>query len=165
MWIQEVTSCLYFCRNPHAKMQMATLNWIVNHSIIFSINNEQNNSSSVCRNPSFGLTIKTKGLQGCGPRGNPGAKAKRPQGCGPKGSPGTKAKRPQRCKPRGSSRVTSHTPGNVRKCEGVNTHTPKVTPILGDRVPTDSWNFQEQFQRSKLNGLWKSLYHWKALGT
>jgi hypothetical protein len=30
-----------------------------------------------------------------------------------------KAKRPQGCGPRGSLGVTSHTPGNVRKCEGV----------------------------------------------
>jgi hypothetical protein len=57
----------------------------------------------ICRNPSLGLATKANGLQGCGSRGSLGAKAKRPQGCGPKGSPG----------------VTSHTPGNVRKCEGV----------------------------------------------
>ncbi len=25
-----------------------------------------------CRNPSFGLATKAKGLQGCGPRGSPG---------------------------------------------------------------------------------------------
>jgi hypothetical protein len=55
-------------------------------------------------NPSFGLVTKAKRLQGCGPKeGSQGAKAKRPQGCGPKGSP----------------KVTSCTPGNVRKCEGV----------------------------------------------
>jgi hypothetical protein len=29
----------------------------------------------------------------------------------------------------------------------------------------DSRNFKEQFEGSKLNGLWHSLYHWKALGT
>jgi hypothetical protein len=46
-------------------------------------------------------------------RGSPGAKAT--------GSPGVKA--------RGSPGVTSHTPGSVRKCEGVNLHTPKATPI------------------------------------
>jgi hypothetical protein len=34
------------------------------------------------------------------------------QGCGPRGSPG----------------ITSRTPGSVRKCEGVNPHTPKATP-------------------------------------
>jgi hypothetical protein len=56
-----------------------------------------------CRNLSFGLTIKAKGLQGYGPRG----------------SPGVEAKRSQRCGPRRSSGVTSHTPRSVRKCEGV----------------------------------------------
>jgi hypothetical protein len=80
-----------------------------------------------CRNPSFGLATKAKGLQGCRPRESPG--------------------------------VTSHTPGNVGKCEGVNPHTPKATPTLGDGVPVDSQNFREQFQGSKLNGLWRYLYH------
>jgi len=86
-----------------------------------------------CRNPSFGLATKAKGLQGCGPRESPG--------------------------------VTSHIPGSVGKCEGVNPHTPKATPTLGDGVPVDSWNFREWFQGSKLNFLWRSLYHWKALRT
>ncbi len=71
------------------------------------------------------------------------------QGCGPKGSPG----------------ITSHTPGSVGKCEGVNPHTPTATGTLGDGVPMDSQNFKELFEGSKLNGLWRSLYHWKALGT
>ncbi len=44
-------------------------------------------SGGECRNPSFGLTTKVKGLQGCELRESP--------------------------------RVTSHTPGSVRKCEGV----------------------------------------------
>jgi hypothetical protein len=80
-----------------------------------------------CRNSSFGLTTKAKGLQGCGPRGSPG--------------------------------VTSHTPGNVKKCEGVNPHTPKATPTLGDGVLVDFRNFKERFEGSKLNGLWHYLYH------
>jgi hypothetical protein len=69
------------------------------------------------------------------------------QGCGPKGSPG----------------ITSGTPGSVGKCEGVNPHTPKATPTLGDGVPVDSRNFRDQFEGSNLNGLWRSLYQWKAL--
>ncbi len=64
------------------------------------------------------------------------------QGCGPKGSPG----------------VTSGTPGSVGKCEGVNPHTPKATPTLGDGVPVDSRNFRDRFEGSNLNGLWRSLY-------
>jgi hypothetical protein len=79
----------------------------------------------------LGLRPRQKGLQGCGPRENPG--------------------------------VTSHIPESVRKCEGVNPHTPKATPTLGDGVPVDSKNFRNRFQGSKLNGLWRSLYHWKAL--
>jgi len=71
----------------------------------------------------------------------------------------------QGCEPKESPGVTSHIPGSVEKCEGVNPHTPKATPTLGDGVPMDSQNFREQFQGSKLNGLWRSLYHWKALAT
>jgi len=59
------------------------------------------------------------------------------------GSSGVEAKALQVCGPRGSRGVTSHTPGSVRKCEGVNTHTPKATPTLGDGVPVDSQNFKE----------------------
>jgi len=77
----------------------------------------------------------------------------------------TKAKWLQGCGPRGSLGVTSHAPRSVRKCEGVNPHTPKATPTLGDVVPVDSQNFREQFQGSKLNDLWRSLYHWKVLKT
>jgi len=32
---------------------------------------------------------------------------------------------------------------SVREYEGVNTHTPKATPTLGDGVPVDSQNFRE----------------------
>jgi hypothetical protein len=81
------------------------------------------------------------------PRFGLATKAKGLQGCGPKGSPG----------------VTSGTPESVRKCEGVNPHTPKATPTLGDGVPVDSQNFREQFEGSNLNGLWRSLYQWKSL--
>jgi len=41
----------------------------------------------------------------------------------------TKAKGLQGCGPRGILGVTSHTPRSVRKCEGVNPHTPQATPI------------------------------------
>jgi hypothetical protein len=53
---------------------------------------------------------------------------------------------------------------NVREYEGMNFHTPKATPALGDGLPMDFRNFGEQLQGSKPNGLWRSLYHWKALG-
>ncbi len=65
----------------------------------------------------------------------------------------TKAKGLEGCGLRESPGVTSHTPGNVGKCEGVNLHTPKAIPTLRDGVPMDSQNFKERFQGSKLNGL------------
>ncbi len=77
----------------------------------------------------------------------------------------TKAKGLQGYGPRRSLGVTSHAHRSVGKCEGVNPHTPKSIPILGDGVPVDSRNFREQFERSKLNFLWRSLYHWKPLRT
>jgi hypothetical protein len=64
---------------------------------------------------------------------------------------------------KGSPGVTSGTPGSVGKCEGVNPHTPKATPTLGDGVSVDSRNFRDRFEGSNLNGLWRSLYQWKAL--
>ncbi len=94
-------------------------------------NKKDENAHMVCRNPSFGLATKAKGLQGCGPKGSPG--------------------------------ITSGTPGSVGKCEGVNLHTPKVTPALRDGVLVDSRNFRDRFEGSNLNGLWRSLYHWKAI--
>jgi len=42
----------------------------------------------------------------------------------------------------GSSRVTLHTFRSVGKCEGVNPHTPKVTPILRNGLPMDSQIFK-----------------------
>jgi len=63
----------------------------------------------------LGSRPRRKGLQGCGPRGSPG--------------------------------VTSLIPGSVRSAkeyEGVNPHTPKTTPTLGDGLPMDSRNFKER---------------------
>jgi len=71
----------------------------------------------------------------------------------------------QGCEPRGSLGVTSETPGSVGECEGVSHHTPEATSTLGDGVPVDSQNFIDQFEGSKLNSLWRSLYHWKDLRT
>ncbi len=55
----------------------------------------------------------------------------------------TKAKGLQGCGPRENPKVTSHTPESVGKCEGVNPHTPKATPPLGDGILVDSRNFIE----------------------
>jgi len=88
------------------------------------------------------------------------------------GSPGVKAKRKEaresrqrHCKGAGQEEAEeSHhiLPGvleSVREYEGVNPHTPKVTPTLGDGVLVDSQNFRERLQESNLNVLWHSLYH------
>jgi len=59
---------------------------------------------------------------------------------------------------RESHHILSRLLESVRECEGVNTHTPKATPTLGDGVPVDFRNFRERLQGSNLNGLWRSLY-------
>jgi hypothetical protein len=61
--------------------------------------------------------------------------------------------------------VTSHAPGSVGKCEGMNPHTSKGASTLGVRVPMDSWIFKEWLQGSKFNGVKSSLYHWKKFRT
>jgi hypothetical protein len=65
----------------------------------------------------------------------------------------------QGCEPRGSLGVTPHVPASVRKCEGMNPHTPKATPTLGNEVPMDFRIFKRRLQGSKLNGLKSFLYH------
>ncbi len=68
---------------------METLNHIIIYNLVFSLVNNccicnpccmTNNVEmpTLCRNLSFGLATKAKGLQGCGSRGSPRAKAKRP---------------------------------------------------------------------------------------
>jgi len=77
----------------------------------------------------------------------------------------TKAKTCKGAGQTGSPWVTSHAPESVRKCDGMNPHTPKWTPTLGVGVPMDSWIFRERLQGSKPIGLKNSLYHWKYFGT
>ncbi len=60
--------------------------------------------------------------------------------------------------------ITFHAPRSVRKCEGMNPHTPKWAPTLGVGVLMDSWIFKRQLQGSQFIGLKISLYHWKAFG-
>ncbi len=60
---------------------------------------------------------------------------------------------------KGSPKVTSHAPGSVGKCEGMNTHTSKGVSILGIGVPMDSQIFIKRLQGSKFSGLKNSLYH------
>jgi hypothetical protein len=68
-------------------------------------------------------------------------------------------------KARESHHILSGVLESVREYEGMNPYTPKTTPTLGDGVLVDFQNFKEQFEGSKLNVLWRFLYHWKFLGT
>ncbi len=95
---------------------------------------------------------------------NPGSEGKRKPGSQGKRKPGSQSKRKpgsQAKKKPGShitySRECKGVLENVREYEGVNLHTPKATPILGNGVLVDSQNFIERFQGSKLHGLWRSL--------
>ncbi len=89
-----------------------------------------------------------------------GSQGKRKLGSQGKRKPGSQGKEAARVwakkklETRKNPGVTSHTLESIRKCEGVNPHTPKAIPTLGDGVPVDSQNFRERFQGSKLNGLW-----------
>jgi len=65
--------------------------------------------------------------------------------CNPSLGLATKEKGLQGCGPKGSLGVTSHTPLSVRKCEGMNPHTPKAIPTLGDGIPVNFQNFRERF--------------------
>jgi hypothetical protein len=51
----------------------------------------------------------------------------------------TKARAYKSAGQEGSSGVTFHAPRSVKKCEGMNPHTPKGTPTLGVGVLMDSW--------------------------
>jgi len=44
--------------------------------------NETQVPFTICRNPSFGLTTKAKGLQGCGPKGSLGVTSETPESAG-----------------------------------------------------------------------------------
>jgi hypothetical protein len=108
-------------RQDHACMQCNQTLWRVKHWVyclwIFLKVSWHELSLWVCRNPSFGLATKAKGLQGCGPRGSPRVKAKKkPENQGKEAARVRAKKNP---KTRKSLGVTSHTPKSVRKCEGV----------------------------------------------
>jgi len=61
------------------------------------------------------------------------------QGCGPRGSPGIKAKRKEA---RESHHILLGVLESVREYEGMNPHTPKATPILGRWSPGGLPKFQ-----------------------
>jgi hypothetical protein len=103
----------------------------------------------MCRNPSFGLATKARGCKVAGAKRR---KEAREQG-------------QRHWKGAGQEEEARESKEVARECEGVNTHTPKATPILGEGVPVDSRNFRGRVEGSNLNGLLRSLYRWKALET
>jgi len=115
----------------------------------------------VCCNPSFGLATKAKGVTRLRAKRKE-ARESRQRHCKSVGQ--EEARESRRNEAWESHHIFPGVQESVRECEGVNTHTPKATPTLGDEVPVDFRNFRERLQGSKLNGSWRSLYHWKALG-
>jgi hypothetical protein len=107
-----------------------------------------------CRNPSFGFTTKAKGVARLWAKREE-ARESRQRHC--KGASQEEAGESHHILPSGVLE-------NVREYEGMNPHTPKATPTLGDGVLVNSRNFREKLQGSNLNVLWRSLYHWKTLG-
>jgi hypothetical protein len=77
----------------------------------------------------------------------------------------TKARAYKVASQEGSQGVTPHALGNVKKCEGMNPHTPKGGSTLGIWILVDSWIFRGWLQGSKPNTLKTSLYHCKFLET
>jgi len=105
-----------------------------------------------CRNPSFGLATKAKGVARLWVKRKE-ARESRQRHC--KGASQEEA--------RESHHILLGVLESVREYEGVNPHIPKATSTFGDGVPVNSRNFREKLQGSNLNVLWRSLYHWKAL--
>jgi len=115
----------------------------------------------VCRNLSFGLATKAKGVARLQAKRKEVRKSRQRHY---KSAGQEEARELRQKEARESHHILPGMLESVRECEGVNTHTPKATPTLGDGVPVDSRNFRKRLQGSNLNGLWRSLYHWKALG-
>ncbi len=65
----------------------------------------------------------------------------------------------------GNLGVTSHVPGNAKSVRESTFTLPSELPCWELESQMDFQNFKEQFQGSKFNGLWRSLYRWKYFGT
>jgi len=115
----------------------------------------------------LGLRPRQRELQGCGPRGSPGVSQEEAWELSQEEAwelSQEEARESKQKEARESHHILPGVQESARECEGVDTHTPKATPTWGDGVPVDSRNFRERLQGSNLNVLWRSLYHWKALG-
>jgi hypothetical protein len=60
---------------------------------------------------------------------------------------------------------TSHALRSAKSVKESTLTLPNELPWWELKFQMDSRNFRERFQGSKLNVLWRSLNHWKALGT
>jgi hypothetical protein len=103
--------------NPHKRKIEKLIIISLNFNLLFMFEF----GSWPCRNPSFGLVTKVKGLQGYEPRRSSGVKARR--------SMGVKAIRSSGVKARRSPRVTSHTPGSVRSVREWTLTLPRQLPL------------------------------------
>jgi len=107
-------------------------------------------SGGECRNPSFRLAIKAKGVARLRAKRKE-ARESRQKHCKSAGQEETRELRQEEA--RESHHILPGVLDCVREYEGVNPHTPKATPTLGSGVPVDSRNFKERLQGSNLNGL------------
>jgi len=73
--------------------------------------------------------------------------------CNPNLGLATKARACKVASQEESPRITSHAPGSLGKCEGMNLHISKGASTLEVEVLMDSRIFREHLQGSKLNGL------------
>ncbi len=100
-----------------------------------------------CRNLSFGLTTKAKGVARLQAKRKE-ARESRQRHCKVAGQEEARELRQEEA--RESHHILLGVLESVREYEGVNPHTPKATPTLGDRVPVDSRNFRERLQGKNL---------------
>jgi hypothetical protein len=105
----------------------------------------------------LGSRPRQRELQGCRSKGSLGVSQEEAQELSQE-----EARESRQKEARESHHILPGVQESARECEGMNTHTPKATPTLGDGVSVDSRNFRERLQGSNLNGLWRSLYQWKA---
>jgi len=85
--------------------------------------------------------------------------------CNPSLGLATKARAREGTNQEGSLGITFHSSESAKKCEGMNLHTSKWTPILGVGVSMDFRIFRERLQGSKPVRLKFFLYHWKYIET
>jgi hypothetical protein len=99
-------------------------------------------SEGECRNPSFGLATKAKGVARLRAKRKE-ARESRQRHCKSAGQKEAWELRQEEAQE--SHHILPRMLESVREYEGVNPHTPKATPIWGDGISVDSQNFRERF--------------------